>query len=85
MSDEPTTTPSTSISDPLALSFQKQLADPGDDERVGDAEQEREGDHGEEGRSQLAEHDVHQLTPRAEMMRSMSLIPMNGAMIPPRP
>ena len=75
--------------DPLALSLQAgHLGDQPDEDRVGDAE-----DHGEhQQRAQrgpvLADEigEVHCHIPGKNWMtRSMSLMPMNGAMMPPRP
>ena len=86
ISSEPTTTPSRSISDPLAVSFQPTWATAVTTQRVGDAADDGEDDDGDERRAQLADEARScQLTPRAEMMMSMSLMPTNGATMPPRP
>ena len=52
------------------------------DERVDDPEDDREGDEGEQRREELASH---QTSPDAPTTRSISLIPMNGAITPPTP
>ena len=85
MSLLPTTTPSFLISEPLALSMERHLGDAGHDERVDEPAEHGEHDDGDDGRRQLAHEASHHFTPRALMMMSMSLMPMNGAMIPPTP
>ncbi len=67
----------------LGLVVEGDLADRRDDEGIHDTGQHGEDDeHADGGRQLTAQH--HE-TPRALMMRSMSLIPTNGAMIPPSP
>ena len=61
------------------------LGDRGDDERVGEPADHGEDDDGDQRRAELADERVHQETPSAEMTTSMSLMPTNGAMIPPTP
>ena len=39
----------------------------------------------EHGRAELADERSHHFTPRALMTMSMSLMPMNGTMMPPTP
>ncbi len=82
MSDDPTGSPSTSTSEPSALSPKRAWATPVIAKRVGEAEQHGHGDEHAQGGNELA---THHDTPRAEMTTSMILIPMNGATIPPRP
>ena len=79
---EPTTTPSRSTSEPFALDGEPELRDAGDRERVDDAEDDREGHEGEQGGEELA---THQTSPVAPTTRSISLIPMKGAITPPAP
>ena len=81
----PTTFPSTFDQRAVGLVVEGHLGDAGDDERVDDPAQDREGEHAEHGRGELADESTHHFTPRALMMMSMSLMPMNGAMIPPTP
>ena len=73
--------PSTRTSDPSALSCIVELRDPGDDERVHEAGQEAEHDDGAQRSEDLSHHG--NFTSSRSM--SMSLIPMNGTMIPPSP
>ena len=59
-----------------------ELRDAGDRERVDDPEEDGEGHEGEEGGEELA---PHQTSPVAPTTRSISLIPMKGAITPPTP
>ena len=56
--------------------------DPGQHDRIGEPT-----DHGEDEEDPQSGYELasHYLTPKAVMMMSMSLMPMNGAMIPPTP
>ena len=77
--------------DELAVAFdegsvgfvcEQPLGDPGDHQRIDEPGDDGEDEHHPEGGKKLtAHHD----TPIAAMNRSMALMPMNGAMIPPSP
>ena len=69
----------------VGLVVEGHLGDAGDDERVDEAAQHGEHEHAEHGRRELADECTHHFTPRALMMMSMSLMPTNGAMMPPTP
>ena len=69
----------------VGLVVEGHLGDAGDDERVDEPAQDGEHEHAEHGRGELADEATHHFTPRALMTMSMSLMPMNGAMIPPTP
>ena len=66
----------------VGLVREADLRDARDRERVEDPEDDRERDEGEQRREQLA---PHQTSPVAPTTRSISLIPMNGAITPPAP
>ena len=79
---EPTTLPFTSSFEPFALSENAGLRDPVTTSGIREPEEHREDDHHHDRGQELASHHF---TPRAVTITSMSLIPMNGAMIPPSP
>ncbi len=58
------------------------LRDAGDHERVDEPDENGEHEEGDEGGKELA---PHQTIPSCAMTRSISLIPMNGATMPPTP
>ena len=66
----------------VRLVREAELRDAGDRERVDDPEDDREGNEGEQRGEELA---PHQTSPDAPTTRSISLIPMNGAITPPAP
>ena len=66
---------------PVGPLVERDLADAGDDERIGDPQHERQRDRHEQSGDELA---AHHFTPR-ETTRSMSLMPTNGATMPPNP
>ena len=70
------------MSEPSALSPNATWAMPVTTQRVGEPGEHGEHEHHAEGGKQLA---AHHDTPRAVMSRSMALMPMNGATMPPRP
>src|SRR5262249_32525539 len=84
------------MSTPLAqlsirLVAEQRLRQPGHDERVDDAEQHR-GDHGHQhgndeipGEIHIRVHPWPQASLSVVMTTSMSLMPTNGAMMPPTP
>ena len=61
------------------------LRDSGDRERVRDPGEQREHEERDERREELAADDRHQTIPSPVTARSISLIPTNGATIPPSP
>ena len=79
---DPTTTPSRFTSEPFALAEKPSLRDAGDRERVEDPAGDGEGDEREQGGEELA---PHQTSPERRTTRSISLIPMKGAITPPAP
>jgi hypothetical protein len=66
----------------IGLVREELLADDGDQHRVAHAQQQGEEQGRDHGGANLSQH---QTSPRLEMMRSTSLMPMNGATMPPRP
>ena len=83
ISSEPTTSTVDLDERAFGLSVEGDLADRRDHQWVDDTGEHGEDDEHADGGRQLAAQ--HQETPRALMSRSMSLMPTNGAMIPPKP
>ena len=67
----------------FGLAMKQKLGDAGDDKRISHARQEDQN----EKESKTGKDDIHKGQARwmAEMTTSMSLIPMNGAISPPKP
>ena len=82
MRAEPTTAPSRSTSEPSAFDPKATWAMPVTTSGYTDPDKEREGDEHHDGGGQLA---AHHTTPKAERMTSMTLMPTNGATMPPSP
>ena len=66
----------------VGLVREQGLGHAGHGQRVEEAAEHGEHEHHAQGGDQLSSHHF---TPRAEMTTSMSLMPMNGVMIPPTP
>ena len=74
----------------VGLIGEKRLTDAGEGQRIGQAQQQREkqGEHecGAQGGAKIGKHgEDPQARWRADTARSISLIPMKGAIRPPRP
>ena len=66
----------------VGLVGEQGLGHAGHGQRVEEAAEHGEHEHHAEGGDELSSHHF---TPRAEMTTSMTLMPMNGVMIPPTP
>ena len=69
----------------ICLGRERDLRDPRDREGIEQPDEHREGEEGDDRRDDLATHSGGHTIPNPVTTRSISLMPTNGAMIPPTP
>src|SRR5579862_8241872 len=71
---------------PIRLTRKDDLRQPGNDKGIDEAQQNRGGDSHQDCGHQILFHcELHYARPMRVISRSITLMPMNGMMIPPTP